>query len=158
MFSPVAYMNETQVHESINIVINKIELAADFLQTLDKQVVVFQVFNMLLAGAICLKHEGFEEEREWRAIYTPKRAASDLMIPSTEVIGAVPQIIYQIPLDKAVSPALEDIDFANIFDRLIVGPSPYPWVMYEAFVDALAKAGVSDAGNRVRISEIPLRA
>jgi hypothetical protein len=73
------------------------------------------------------------------------------MISSTEPIGGVPQIIYKIPLDKS------ELDLASMFDRLIVGPSPYPWVMYEAFVDALTRAGVTDAGNRVRISEIPLR-
>ena len=101
---------------------------------------------------------GFEEEREWRAIYTPKRAASPLIISSTEVIGGVPQIIFQIPLDESVSPALAELDLVSLFDRLIVGPSPYPWAMYEAFADELAKAGVADAGNRVRISGIPLRA
>lgn len=157
MFSPVAYLNETQVHEAVHAVIKNIENEAEFLQTLDRQIVISWVFNMLLAGATCIKHEGFEEEREWRAIYTPKRMASALIIPSTEVIGAVPQLIYQIPLDKAVSPALADLDLASMFDRLIVGPSPYPWVMYEAFTDALAKAGVADASSRVRISEIPLR-
>lgn len=106
MFSPVAYMNKDQVHAAINTVIENIKAAADFLRTLDRQIVIAQVFNMLLAGVTCVKHEGFEEEREWRAIYTPKRAASPLMISSTEVIGGVPQIIYQIPLDESVSPAL----------------------------------------------------
>jgi hypothetical protein len=158
MFSPVAYMNQDQVHAAINTVIENIKAAADFLRTLDREIIVAQVFHMLLAGVTCVKHEGFEEEREWRAIYTPKRAASPLIISSTEVIGGVPQIIFQIPLDESVSPALAELDLVSMFDRLIVGPSPYPWAMYEAFADALAKAGVTDAGNRVRISGIPLRA
>jgi hypothetical protein len=122
---------------------------ADFLRTLDRQIIIAQVFNMLLTGVTCVKHKGFEEEREWRAIYMPKYAASPLMISSTEVVGGVPQIIYQIPLDESVSPALAELDLVSMFDRLIVGPSPYPWVMYEAFADALAKAGVTDASNRV---------
>ena len=113
---------------------------------------------MLLIGVTCVKHEGFAEEKEWRAIYQPARAASKLMACSTEVIGGIPQIIYQIPLDKSFSSDLKPLDFAVMFDRLIVGPSPYPWAMYEAFVDALSKAGIADAPERIRISEIPLRA
>jgi len=38
-----------------------------------------------------------------------------------------------------------------MFGRLIVGPSPYPWVMYEAFVEALTKLGITDAASRVRV-------
>lgn len=80
------------------------------------------------------------------------------MIPSVEVIGGVPQIIYQLPLDSSVSPVLAELDLARMFDRLIVGPSPYPWAMFEAFVDALTKMGIAEAGNRVYVSGIPLRA
>ena len=76
---------------------------------------------------------------------------------STETICGIPQIIYKIPLDKSASPKLEPLDFAVMFDRLIVGPSPYPWAMCEAFVDALTNAGVADAAERIRVSEIPLR-
>ena len=57
-----------------------------------------------------------------------------------------------------VSEDLADIDMTRIFDRLIIGPSPYPWVMYQAFVAALAEIGVPDASNRVFVSDIPIRA
>jgi hypothetical protein len=72
MFSPVAYMNQDQFHAEINAVIENIKAAADFLRTLDRQIIIAQVFNMLLTGVTCVKHKGFEEEREWRAIYMPK--------------------------------------------------------------------------------------
>jgi hypothetical protein len=156
-FSPVAYMNEEKVHVSMNTVIDNIKANAEFLQTLDRQVILGWLFLMLLVGVTCVKHAGFSEEKEWRAIYQPSRAASPLMAYSTEVFGGIPQIIYKIPLDKSASPELEPLDFAVMFDRLIVGPSPYPWAMYEAFVDALTKVGVANAKERIRISEIPLR-
>jgi len=158
VFSPVAYMNENEVHETFSTVIKNINADVDFLRTLDRQIVVANVFHMLLTGVTCLKHEGFKEEREWRAIYVPKRASSPLMISSTEVVGGVPQIIYQIPLDRSTSPTLAELDLVSMFDRLIIGPSPYPWAMYDAFVDALAKEGVPDAVKRVCVSGIPLRA
>jgi hypothetical protein len=112
---------------------------------------------MFLAGVTCLKHEGFHEEREWRAIYSPKRTSSPLMESSIEVIGGLPQPVYKIPLDVTASPALATLDFATAFDRLIIGPSPYPWPMFEAFVGALQQSGVSDAAARVSVSEIPIR-
>jgi hypothetical protein len=113
---------------------------------------------MLMAGVVCLKHEGFREEREWRVIYNPKRSSSPLMESSTEIIGGVPQTIYKIPLDVTVSETLGELDLFRMFDRLIIGPTSYPWAMYEAFVRALTMAGVADAGNRVFTSTIPIRA
>jgi hypothetical protein len=44
-----------------------------------------------------------------------------------------------------------------MFDRLIIGPSPYPLVMCDAFTEALKAAGIPDAENRVRASGIPIR-
>ena len=83
--------------------------------------------------------------------------SSPLMESSTEVIGGIPQPVCKIPIDKRVSDILSDLDLSNLFDRLIIGPSQYPWAMYESFVAALTEAGVTDAGNRVFISDIPIR-
>jgi hypothetical protein len=44
-----------------------------------------------------------------------------------------------------------------MFDRLIIGPSPFPLPIADAFIEALSKAGVSDAGNRVFASGISIR-
>jgi Protein of unknown function (DUF2971) len=158
MFSLVAYLDKENVHAEINSVIKNIQDNTHFLRSVERSRVVAMVFNMLVAGVICLKHKGFHEECEWRVIYAPNRWGSTLIEPSTEVIGGVPQIIYKIPLDAAISDALADLDVARIFDRLIIGPSPYPWAMVQAFVAALTKCGVPEAHNRVCISDIPIRA
>ncbi len=158
LFSPVAYLTEDEAHEVIHDVIRNIGANGNFLRSVNRQVVVQTVFYMLVAGVTCLKHEAFREEREWRAIYTPKLRPSPLMESSTQVIGGVPQFVYKLPLDAAVSPTLADLDFSRIFHRLIIGPSSYPWVMFEAFTDALTKAGVPDAVERVWNSNIPIRA
>jgi hypothetical protein len=113
---------------------------------------------MFASGIVCLKHEGFHEEREWRAIYTPKRWPSLLMQSSTEIVAGVPQVIYKVPLDGSASPLIADLDFAQVFDRLIVGPTPYPWPIYGAFVEALKATGVPSAEERVFASNIPIRA
>jgi len=158
MFSPVAYLKKEEAHNEVNAVIESIRTNCEFLRSVDRSLVVGSVFNMLVAGVACLKHEGFREEREWRVLYAPKRSPSPLMESSTEIIDGIPQIVYKIPLDVTVSDTLADLDLARMFDRLIIGPSEHPWVMYEAFVATLVKAGVADAGKRVWISDIPIRA
>jgi hypothetical protein len=157
LFSPVAYLTEDQVHGVIEEIVNNVGANCAFLQSVDRSAVLGMAFSMFLAGVTCLKHEGFHEEREWRAIYSPKRAPSPLMESSIEVVGGLPQPVYKIPLDVTASSALATLDFATVFDRLIIGPSPYPWAMFEAFVAALLKNGVSDAAARVFVSEIPIR-
>ena len=157
LFSPVAYSTEERVHEVIREVIANVAKDRNFVKTIGRQELVTHVFNMLLAGVTCLKHEGFNEEREWRAIYCSKVRPSALMQSSIQVYASVPQRIYQLPLDVQSSPVLADLDFAGIFDRLIIGPTPYQWAMYDAFVDALSKVGITDAGKLVRISNIPIR-
>ena len=157
IFSPVAYFTEAETHDVINSVIKNVTANIDFLKSVERQIVVGTVFNMLVVGVACLKHEGFAEEREWRAIYSPRRLPSPLMESSTEVVGGVPQIVHKIPLDVAASPVLGELDLAKMFDRLIIGPSQYPLAMYEAFTHALKAAGVPDAEKRVLISGIPIR-
>jgi len=157
LFSPVAYLTEEQAQGVIAEVVRNIGQNCDFLKSVDSQIVLNTVFNMLLAGVTCLKHRGFHEEREWRAIYSPKLRPSDLMESSTEVVSGVPQRVYKLPLDEKASPTLVDLDLSRLFDRLIIGPSPYPWPIYDSFTTELEKAGVKDSHDRVWISNIPIR-
>jgi len=157
VFSPVAYFTVDETRSEMNKVIDNIRANRDFLRSFDRQIIVNNVFQMLLMGVVCLKHEGFQEEREWRAVYCPELQPSPLMEFSTEIVGGIPQRVYKVPLEPKV-PVLADLDFARIFDRLIIGPSPYPWVMYDAFAEALKETGVPEAKDRVVTSGIPIRA
>jgi len=76
MFSPAAYLREEEAHAVIATVIGNIRANHDFLLSVDRPIVLGSVFNMLVAGVTCLKHEGFHEEREWRVIYGPDRSTS----------------------------------------------------------------------------------
>ncbi len=157
MFSPVAYFTAEEIRAEIEQVIENIKASSGFLCSVNRAHVVACVFAMLMAGVLCLKHEGFHEEREWRAIYAPKRLPSVLMEHSTEVIRGVPQLVYKAPLDKKIAPSLADLDLSSLLDHVIIGPSEYPWAMYEAFVEELKVAGVPDAKDRVLVSGIPIR-
>ncbi len=157
-FSPVSYLSETAAHNEIAKVIDNVLDDCAYLREIDRAFLVQLVYRMLVTGVVGWKHEAFHEEREWRAIYQPKIWSSPLMGSSTRVIAGIPQIVYEVPMDSSKSPELADLNFAAMFDHLIVGPTPYPWPIYEAFVDALTKAGVTDAGKRLVPSGIPIRA
>jgi hypothetical protein len=157
MFSPVAYLNRDQAHGVIREVLKNVKEKRDYLKSFDRKIIVAYILGMLLAGVTCLKHEGFREEREWRAIYSPNRWESPLMKSGRKLVNGIPQIIYELPLDMTVSPDLNELDFSRVFDRLIIGPSPYPWVLYKAFAGALKDAGIDQASERVHVSGIPIR-
>ena len=112
---------------------------------------------MLLMNVTGVKHEGFREEKEWRVIHCPQLYPNQLITASTEIIGGIPQRVYKLPLDFSVNPVLGDLDFVKLFDRLIIGPSPYPLAMADAFIEELSKIGVPDAAKRIFISNIPIR-
>ena len=157
IFSPVAYLNKDQAHGVILEILKNVKENRDYVKSFDRTIVIAYILMMLIAGVTCLKHEGFQEEREWRAIYSPNRLESSLMKSCRKFVNGIPQIIYELPLDVTVSPALNDLDFSRVFDRLIIGPSPYPWVLYKAFAGALKDAGVDQASERVHVSGIPIR-
>ena len=138
MFSPVAYLTEDETHDVINTVIKNITANSGYLKSLDRDIVKTAVFNMLVAGVVCLKHEGFAEEREWRAIYSPARLPSSLIEESIESVAGVPPLVFKVPLDAAASADLAEIDLYSMLDRIIIGPSSYPDVLWSALCGLLS--------------------
>jgi len=70
-FSPVAYLSERQVHDVIRNVTANVVTERAYLQSLTREEMVAHIFLTLVMGCVCLKHEGFIEEREWRIVYMP---------------------------------------------------------------------------------------
>ena len=87
----------------------------------------------------------------------PARLASNLVEPSAETVAGVPQVVFKLPLDASVSPELADIDLRTMLDRVIIGPSQYPLVMWSAFVKVLTDVGIAKPETKVWTSGIPIR-
>lgn len=156
-FNPVSYMDREEVHAEVFRVIRNVRENVEFLRSEGRDKLIAYTFMMLATGVTCVKHEGFHEEREWRAIYAPKLATSPMMEQETATVAGIPQTVHNLPLDASVSPAIAGLDFAALFDRLIIGPSQYAGAMAESFMNALVASGVPDAANRIFISGIPIR-
>lgn len=116
-----------------------------------------RVFHSLRNAALCTKHPGFSEEREWRVLYSPTHERSDLIMENIECINGVPQIVYKIPLIDNGDEGLFKADLNNLLDYVIIGPTEEPSMIFHALVKALRDNGVEDAIKKVRISGIPLR-
>jgi hypothetical protein len=157
MFGPVAYLSEASVLAALDNCLTDARRERDWLKTLPQEQFQGAIFQMLASSVCCLKHEGFWEEREWRGVYLHGFGQKTLLERATEVIGGVPQPIFKVPFDATASPELADLDLARILDRVIIGRTSYGWVMYEAFVEALAAAGAPDPAAKVKISNLPIR-
>jgi hypothetical protein len=157
ILSPVAYFTDQELKDELDSVVSNIQAERDFLRSLDRGVFITNVFLMHMIHVLCVKHEGFQEEREWRIIYGPRRSPSPLIESAIEVVSGIPQLVYKIPLENNSAAGISGLALADTLDRIIIGPSQFPWAMYEAFVAALDEAGVKDAANRVFASQIPVR-
>lgn len=155
--SPVSYLGEQAFHRELFRVVANINAHCAFLVSVPRQLLLGYIFNMLLFGVTCSKHPGFHEEREWRIIHVPSYSPSTVLEKSIEVVAGVPQPVFKIPLEDIPEEGLVGIEIPRLLDRIIVGPSQFPFAVYQAFVHELAKAGVVDASSRITISNIPLR-
>jgi hypothetical protein len=160
LVSPVAYLAKEQVERELHRVVDNVHQNHDFLKSVGRERVVRAIYAVLVAGVTCLKHEGFREECEWRLIYAPVRGPSPLITQerSTEVIDGIPQVIYKIPFDANAPGApegLKQLDLAQLFHYMIIGPALYPYSMLEAFGMVLQNAGgvgASETNRAVRHS------
>lgn len=156
--SPVAYLDDEELATDLENIIENISKERHWLASHGDNVLETRLFSMLLFAVTCLKHPGFKEEREWRIIHNPRLFPSKVLLKSTETIAGVPQKIYKIPLQDIPGPTgISGISPEKLIKRVIIGPSNYSATIFDAVVDALEGAGVTDAFKRVHVSDIPLR-
>ena len=155
--SPVAYLTKKGIEKELEKIAGALEKDSDFVRVNGRQTAINYVFNAFRFAALCTKHPGFREEREWRVVYTPEFDKSDRLIKDIQVIEGVPQPIYKLPLSNILEEGLVGVEISEIIDRIIIGPTQYPGAVREAFENLLAEAGVDEPASRVLVSDIPLR-
>lgn len=154
--SPVAYLDRSGFEAEFLQIARNIEREADFLKSKARQEITERVFNMLRFAALCTKHPGFSEEREWRVIHCPGLEPSPYLARTIELVRGVPQPVCKIPL-KNIPEAGFKGDIASLLNRVIIGPTQYPQALAEAFIQLLSDAEVEGAAEKVLVSDIPLR-
>jgi len=157
LFSPVEYFAFDELEREFRNALQSIRANAAALANIKPDLVFNMAFFMLVLAALCLKHKGFSEEKEWRAIYLSHALPSNNVERSVEVVGSVPQTVYKIPLENDAEKQIQGVSIQDVLDRVIIGPSVYPMPIFEAFSSILRDAGIEEPESKLAVSDIPLR-
>ena len=154
---PVAYLDDEQFKDGIDRCLSAVEGLAPSLGGVSPETIENTIFWWLLCLSVGCKHPGFHEEREWRVIYIPEMWKSEAIEEAVEAIGGLPQIVQKIPLINDPENGLIGADPANLIKRIIIGPTDFAMVQYDAFSALLTEAGIENPNERITLSLIPLR-
>lgn len=117
--------------------------------------ILFMVFRSF---ALCTKHPGFTEEREWRVFYSPIfEGDSEWIEPAVEIINGVPQHLMKLHLKDDPAKHITGVAPKTLINRVIIGPCDYPIQVRAAICDAMNKADIEDPLAIMWMSLIPLR-
>lgn len=154
---PVAYLNDEQFTNELKSVSINIDDNIEFLRKCDQHIVEHYIFQAFKYAALCTKHPGFFEEREWRVIFSPRERHPGRISTSIQCINGVPQEVCEVPLHNIPEENLIGMEPSSLIDRVIIGPSQFPMALYDSFVGLLGQAGVTEPHSKVVVSDIPLR-
>lgn len=157
LLHPVAYADDKYVEKELNQVIRTIKSEVNFLKTQSKENIFRFAYISLIMSVVSLKHKGFKEEQEWRLIHSPSTFGSDFVKVTTHAIRGIPQKVYKLGLQNFPEKEVNNIAFHELFDSIILTPSPYNISIIGALEQELINAGVSDLKGKIRISTIPYR-
>ncbi len=159
--APVHYASQQQRKSELQ---GKIEGVADFIHKNDipdEHIgnLARELFNRIALYAVFSKHDGFDEEREWRLVYFKDRDTTNALAPYLSYFNGPDGLQPKLKLDlKPIEGVLsEDIGLAKIIDRIIIGPSassPLAKMTAERMLRAL---GRGDLIHRLVMSSIPYR-
>lgn len=155
--SPVEYYTPEQFTAHFLKVVQNIKDNRELLASVPDMDVFARAFHALRAGTLCTKHPGFHEEREWRIFTSPIMGGTEGLKTDVKVVRGTPQLIMKIPLVDMPDKDFHDLAIPNLIDKLIIGPTELPDVMYRAFATLLEQHGITDHAGRIKVSGIPLR-
>ncbi len=154
--SPVLYADKQGFAVEFEALVDRLENNKETLAAAPKFTVMTTVARALMFSMMSCKHKGFKEEEEWRLIHLPRMGEEHAFVPGeVESIRGVPQIVYKLPLYQA--PEIGDVSLERLLHKVIIGPTLYPAEVRNAFIDILMRAKITDAMNKVVVSDIPLR-
>lgn len=155
--SPVLYATPELFTERLSDLVASIERDREFLASQGPSVVLNYLISAIRFAVLSTKHPGFSEEQEWRIIHSPSIEPSKHLQSALEVVNGVAQRVYKIKLRDYSHEGLPGMLIGELLERVIIGPTAFPPVMFEAFSQALQDAGVANADRIVTASGIPLR-
>lgn len=159
--SPVLYADSEGFKPHFLEVAKNFEDHTDMLRLAGEDLTSYLLLSAFHFAVLSTKHPGFAEEREWRVIYTPNfylTASRASRLESKIVcLGGIPQRIYSLKLENVPEHGFLGATLPELLVEVIIGPTQFPWPIYDALVEKLMNANVEDADKKVKVSNIPLR-
>jgi hypothetical protein len=152
---PVAYQDPEQFNIEFGELADRIEEEKDFVSGLGQDAIMGYLFELFKTYALCIKHPGFSEEREWRVVYNPVLKESKYVDSSIESINGIPQEIHKIQLKNIPEGNFNGATIPELIDRIIIGPNDHQQVLGKTFIKLLEEAGCKNAMEKIRYSGIP---
>lgn len=154
---PVEYFEDEGFEAALGVVADNISRESGFLKNIHKNALTLLIVHMLRYAALSTKHPGFEEEREWRAIYSPGIDPSSYILRQIENINGIPQTVYKVPLYSLPDGTKTGGELIDLVDQIIIGPTQFSFAVWKAFVCLLGEAGFEKPESKVFVSGVPLR-
>jgi len=155
--TPVSYCTIEQFKNYFELFLSGLEKESDFFSNLNSDTMIEIIFTIFHFWTVSIKHPGFAEEREWRVIASPTVFGKDRLDLDIEEVGGVPQPVYKILLENDETNGVIGLEPSELISRVIIGPNQSPQVMLNAITVKMNEAGISDAFDRIQVSDIPLR-
>jgi hypothetical protein len=157
-FMPALYWTEEEFGSEIDRVISNVTNNKDFLPSYTRAEAINAVALSLIILVISVKHVAFSEEKEWRLAHLPSIVPSSFLEKTVETINGIPQIVHKIPLVNNDAEGITQVSIYEVLKKVIIGPSPYPRTMYDAFIELFKAEGFPPAlCPIVDASSVPLR-
>lgn len=153
--SPVLYGPPEKLRDELLNILGRLEAIEPEFSNAERHIVKHYLSNAIKFGVLSFKHPGFEEEQEWRMIYSLDEGASPYLNHKSVSVGGVPQVVCEVPLTNANGLNVPHLEIGNIFDRIVIGPCDYPQQIEMAFLKAFHDHGVPPPA--IVRSNIPLR-
>lgn len=155
--SPVYYFTDTELRDVFIEIARNITENRDYINQQGKEQVYWFLCTLLRSIATCTKHPGFVEEQEWRIMHTVNMDEQGVLDLNVECIGGIPQPVYKIPLHSQPDMGVIGVDIPQLLDSIIIGPTQFPYVVWDALAMELKKLGIDPGDKKINLSGIPLR-
>lgn len=156
--SPVFYRDERTFATWFQGWSDRVVAAEDALKAQAPDFLREWLFEAFRGFALCTKHPGFREEREWRVYTSPNfEGGSDWLESAIEIVGGLPQRLIKLKLFDDAARAIVGVAPSTLIDRIIIGPCEHPYQVRAALIEALGSAGVANPSEKIWMSLIPLR-
>ena len=161
IISEVTYGNDSERINKLRDRFVQFAVAIESLAVPDGQLWIFasHIFNYAKVSALTFKHLGFEEEHEWRLIYMPERDTGGVLTNYISYFigprGLEPKL--KLPIAPIPADPILTWNFADILDRVVLGPTLSNPLTKMAVEKMLTECGKAHFIPKLHSSTIPFR-